>query len=86
MKSPAKITEAPSRSPSLAVLLGLLAAGLAARGLHLPVPAVLAALVLALLGLRLGVMAAAIVEPPRAPSAPPSGAHAGEPALRAANG
>lgn len=72
----------------LAVLLALFAVGgLAGRTLALPLPASVVGLALALLGLRLGVMAAAIEEPPGAP-APRSArnADAHGPRLRAANG
>jgi hypothetical protein len=82
-----------TRSKSLsmigpAVLLALFAVGgLAARAFALPVPPPLVGLALVMLGLRVGVMAAALDEPPEAP-ARPSGPDAGarEPALRAANG
>lgn len=88
----APLMETPS-SKSLsvvgpAVLLALFAAGgLAGRALALPLPAPAAGLALVLLGLRVGVMVAALSEPPEAPARPIGpGADAHRPALRAANG
>jgi hypothetical protein len=82
-----------TRSKSLsmigpAVLLALFAlGGLAARAFALPVPAPLVGVALVMLGLRIGVMAAAVGDPPGAPARPiRPGADAREPALRAANG
>jgi len=71
-----------------AVLLGLFAAGgIVGRALALPLPASVVGLALVLLGLRVGVMAAAIEDPPGAPARPMApNAGAREPALRAANG
>lgn len=71
-----------------AVLLGLFGAGsLVGSAFALPLPAPLVGLALVLLGLRVGVMAAAVEEPPAAPARPMArGEHAREPALRAANG
>jgi hypothetical protein len=71
-----------------AVLLALFAAGgLAGRALALPVPASLVGLALALLGLRIGVMVAAIHGPPEVPVRPIGPrAHTRQPALHAANG
>jgi hypothetical protein len=65
-------SKTPSPLPAASVLLALVLAGvLLARPLQLPLPAV--GFVLALLALRLGVMASAIGG---APAAPPSGAPA----------
>ena len=73
-----------------AILLALFAAGgLAGRALALPVPPVLVGLGLVALGLRIGVIVAAVVEEPTAPTRPMgsgSGPGAREPALRAVNG
>lgn len=82
----------PSKPLSLigpAVLLALFAVGgLAGRAFALPLPASVVGLLLVLLGLRVGVMAAAALdEPPRAPSGRIGPrADARKPALRAANG
>jgi hypothetical protein len=71
----------------LAVLLALFAAGgIVGRALALPLPASVVGLGLVLLGLRVGVFAAAIEEPPGAPSRATPDAGAREPALRAAHG
>lgn len=71
-----------------AALLALFAAGsFAGRALALPLPASLVGLALVLLGLRIGVMIAAIEEPsgaPTRPIAPDAGAR--DCVLRAANG
>lgn len=68
-----------------AVLLALFAAGsLAGRALASPLPASVVGLALVLLGLRIGVMAAALDEPSPAPTG--LRADARQPALRAANG
>jgi putative effector of murein hydrolase LrgA (UPF0299 family) len=79
----------PSKPLSLigpAVLLALFAVGgLVGRALALPLPASVVGLALVLLGLRVGVMAAAAVQEPSArPIEPGTGAR--EHALRAANG
>jgi len=77
----------PSKPLSLigpAILLALFAAGgLVGRALSLPLPASAVGLALVLLGLRIGVMTAALEEPPAAP-ARPAAAGADAP-LRAAN-
>jgi hypothetical protein len=80
--------KAPSNPLSIAgpaILLTLFAAGgLVGRALALPLPAAVVGLALVLLGLRIGVMVAAL-EPPRAPARPAGPrADAREPALRAA--
>lgn len=77
----------PSKPLSLigpAILLALFAAGgLVGRALALPLPASVVGLALVLLGLRIGVMSAALEEPPVAPArATEPGADA---RLRAAN-
>jgi putative effector of murein hydrolase LrgA (UPF0299 family) len=77
----------PSKALSLigpAILLALFAAGgLVGRALALPLPASAVGLALVLLGLRIGVMSAALEEPPAAPARPAEpGADA---PLRAAN-
>jgi hypothetical protein len=66
-------------------MLALFAAGgLVGRALALPLPAAVVGLALVLLGLRIGVMNAALDESPRRPARPiDSGAQA---ALRVANG
>ncbi len=71
-----------------AVLLALFAAGgLAGRALSLPLPAPVVGLAFVLLGLRVGVMFAALSEPPEASARTIGPATGGrEPALRAANG
>jgi hypothetical protein len=70
------------------VLLALLAAGgFAGRALASHLPAPLWGLALALLGLRVGVMAAAVEEPPAGPPRPAApGAGVREPAPRTAGG
>jgi hypothetical protein len=80
--------KAPSQSVSIAgpaILLTLFAAGgLVGRALALPLPAAVVGLGLVLLGLRVGVMFAALEEPQRAPPRPVGPrTDAGEP-LRAA--
>ena len=64
----------PSKPLSLigpAILLALFAAGsLVGRALALPLPASVVGLALVLLGLRIGVMSAALEEPARAPAQP----------------
>lgn len=84
MKTPSK----PLFLIGPAVLLALFAVGgLAGRVLALPLPAPVVGLAMVLLGLRVGVMAAAIDEPPAAPARPTGpGADARGPALRAAVG
>ena len=73
--------------PRRPILLALFAAGgLVGRALALPLPPAVVGLALVLLGLRVGVMVAAVEEPPPAPARPGQGAHAARPALRAANG
>lgn len=71
-----------------AVLLALFAAGgLAGSALALPVPPLFAGLALVALGLRVGVMFAALAEVPEAPVRPIGpGADAHGPVLHVANG
>jgi hypothetical protein len=85
--------KAPTKSLSVAfpaVLVTLFAAGgLVGRALDLPLPAAAVGLALVLLGLRIGVTVAAVVEEPAATPARPVGrgtAVRNEPSLRAANG
>lgn len=85
------VMKTPSRSLSVvgpAVVLALFAAGgLAGRALALPLPASVVGLALVLLGLRVGVMAAALHDPSAAPARPIGpGANARGHALHAANG
>jgi hypothetical protein len=69
-----------------AILLALFVAGsLAGRALALPVPPSVVGLALVLLGLRLGVMAAAVEEQPGVPRPTERGGNA-RTGLRAANG
>jgi putative effector of murein hydrolase LrgA (UPF0299 family) len=84
MKTPSK----PLFLVGPAILLALFAVGvLAGRALALPLPAPVVGLTLVLLGLRVGVVAAAIEEPSGAPARPTGPrADARGPALRAANG
>jgi hypothetical protein len=85
MKTPSK----PRYLPGAAVLLALIfaAGSLAALVLAVPLPAPLAGLAAVLLALRLGVMAAAIEEPPGATARPARPAASGsKPALHAARG
>jgi len=86
MKTPSMPKTALSLvGPGILLVVLLVAGGLAGRALAVPLPAL--GVVLVLLALRLGVMAAAIEEP-TAPRAQPvrTGAGARKPALHAARG